>query len=65
MLLTFNANSTRIEVEVDLIDDFVYEGEEDFGGTLTLVSASPRVTISPNNAVATILDDESMQSVRI
>ena len=40
----------------------MYEGEEDFGGTLTLVSDSPRVTIDPDIAVATIEDDEGMET---
>ena len=61
VLLTFNAATRRIEVPVNLTDDRVYEGEEDFGGTLTLVSDSPRVTINPDNAVATIEDDEGME----
>ena len=62
MLLTFNADTTSIEVPVNITDDCVYEGEEDFSGTLTLVSDPPRVTIGPSNAVATILDDEGMQT---
>ena len=60
MLLTFNASTTSIEVPVNIIDDGVYEGEEDFSGTLNLVSDSPQVTIGPSNAVTTILDDEGM-----
>ena len=47
-------------MSVDLINDRVYEGDEDFSGTLALVSDSPRVTIDPNNTEATILDDEGM-----
>ena len=60
VLLTFNADTTSIVVPVNLTDDSVYEGEEDFSGTLNLVSDSPRVTVAPRNAVATILDDEGM-----
>ena len=62
MLLTFNTDTTSIEVPVNLTDDSVYEGKEDFSGTLTLVSDSPRVTIGLSNALATILDDEGMQT---
>ena len=62
MLLTFNAATRSREVSVILRDDSVYEGEEDFRGILTLVSESPRVTISPDNAVATIEDNEGMKT---
>ena len=62
MLLTFNVATRSIAVPVNLTDDSVYEEEEDFSGTLTLVSNSPRVTIAPVNAVATIVDDEGMQN---
>ena len=62
MLLTFNVGTTRLNVSVELIDDNTYEREEDFNGTLTLVSASPRVSIVPDTAVVTIEDDEGMQN---
>ena len=61
VLLTFNA-TTRLNVSVNLINDNTYEREEDFNGTLTLVSTSPRVSIGPDNALATIEDDEGMQT---
>ena len=60
MLLTFNAATTRLNVPVNLIDDNTYEREEDFSGTLALVSTSPRVSIGPSTALATIVDDEGM-----
>ena len=59
MLLTFNAAARRLNVSVDLFDDSRYEREEDFNGILS--SDSQRVTISPDNALATIMDDDSMQ----
>ena len=59
VLLTFNAATKRIVVSVDLIDDSVYEGEEDFSGILTPVSVSQSVAIVERSAVATIVDDES------
>ena len=43
-------------MSVDLFDDNVHEGEEEFNGILT--SDSPRVTVSPDNALAIIEDDE-------
>ena len=61
VLLTFNAATRSIDVSVNLIDDNVHEGEEDFSGTLTLVTDSQRVAIVQGSAVATIVDDESEQ----
>ena len=51
--------SKSINVPVNLIDDNFFEGEEDFNGILTLISGE-NVTISPDNALATIVDDEGM-----
>ena len=62
VLLTFNAATRSIAVPVNLTDDSVYEGEEDFGGTLSLVSDPPRVTINPDNAVAAIEDNEGIKT---
>ena len=58
VLLTFNGSTRRIDVPVNLIDDSVYEGVEDFIGNLTLVSDSQRVAIVRGSVVATIVDDE-------
>ena len=60
VLLTFNASTTRLNVSVELIDDNAYEREENINGILNLVSTSPRVSIGPDNALATIEDDEGM-----
>ena len=65
VMLTFNAATRRIEVSVDLIDDNEFEGEEDFSGTLTLVSDSQRVAIDHGSVVATIVDDESGQNITV
>ena len=54
--LTFNAATRSIDVSVNLIDDRVYEGEEDFVGNL--VTDSQRVAIVQGSAVATIVDNE-------
>ena len=62
VLLTFNAATRSIEVSVSLNDDSVYEEKEDFSGTLALFSNSQRVTIVQGSAVATIVDDESVQN---
>ena len=62
VLLTFNAATKNIEVPVSLSDDIMYEEEEDFSATLALFSDSQRVTIVQGSAVATIVDDESVQN---
>ena len=62
VLLTFNASSRSREVPVNLTDDSVYEGDEDFSGTLTLESTSPRVTIDPEKVLATIEDNKGMKT---
>ena len=58
VLLTFNAATRSIDVPVNLIDDSVYEREEDFSGTLMLVPDLQRVAIDRGSAVATIVDNE-------
>ena len=60
VLLTFNATTRTIQVPVGLIDDNDFEGDEDFNGLLSLVSTLSRVIIAPDNAIATIVEDESM-----
>ena len=62
VLLTFNATTRTIQVPVGLIDDNDFEGDEDFNGLLSLVSSLSRVTIAPANAIATIVEDESMSA---
>ena len=51
-----------IQVPVDLIDDNEFEGDEDFNGLLTLVSSLSRVIIAPDNALATIVEDEGISA---
>ena len=63
VMLTFNATTRSVQVEVDLIDDMVFETDEHFNGILTLVSDSPRVTIDRGSTVATIVEDEGEQNL--
>ena len=66
VLLKFNstANFRMFQVQVSLIDDNDFTGNKEFNGTLTFVSSMERpsvpVIISPDNALATIVEDESM-----
>ena len=48
---------SSILISIDIINDNITEGEENF--TLALSSASPEVSISPSSAVITILDEDS------
>ena len=58
VLLTFNAATSRLNVSVNLRDDSIYEGDKNFNGTL--VTDLERVTVRPDNAMATIEDDEGV-----
>ena len=62
VLLTFNATTRTIQVPVVLINDNEFEGDKDFNGLLTHNSSLSRVTIDPDNALATIVEDEGMSA---
>ena len=58
-MLTFGPNSNRSEILVTIVDDNVYELTEKFNGVLSFPGDPvPRVTLSPNSADVTILDDD-------
>ena len=48
-----------IQIVVDLINDPIFENNELFQGTLTIISRE-RVSLGPGTANATIIEDESM-----
>ena len=48
-----------IEISVELRDDLIFENNEMFQGTLTIISGE-RVSLSPGTANATIIEDEGM-----
>ena len=48
-----------IQIAVDLINDPIFENNEMFQGTLTIISGE-RVSLSPGTADATIIEDEGM-----
>ena len=48
-----------IQIAVDLINDSIFENDEMFQGTLTIISGE-RVSLSPGTADATIIEDEGM-----
>ena len=58
-VLTFDGTSRMQTVNVELEDDSIFELDEIFLGNLTLVGDPERVTVDPDTAEATILDDES------
>ena len=57
-----SASESSFSVQVPLIDDGVFELTETLNASLSFSSAEapPRVTISPDSAQITILDDDSM-----
>ena len=59
MLLTFGPASNRIDIPVTIMNNNVYELTEKFNGVLSFPGDPvPRVTLSPNSADVTILDDD-------
>ncbi len=48
-----------IQITVDLISDSIFENNEMFQGTLTIISGE-RVSLSPGTADATIIEDNGM-----
>ena len=59
MALTFGPSSTRTTISVNIMNDDAYELTETFSATLSFDGAPvPRVTLSPDAAIATILDDD-------
>ena len=44
-------------ISIDIVNDNITEGEENF--TIALSAASPEVGVSPSSAVITILDDDN------
>ena len=58
-LLTFDSATTSIDVPVTIIDDTVFELTESFIVTLSFPGAPvPGVTLDPDSAQTTILDDD-------
>ena len=57
--LQYTLNSTRNMINVTIINDSVFEVTESFSVSLALPgSIPPRVTLAPNSAQITILDDD-------
>ena len=56
---TFDSTTSTVDVSVPLIDDTAFELTEQFGVSLTFPGAPPpRVTLAPDAAQVTILDDD-------
>ncbi len=53
--LHFNGSSTSQTVRITIIDDAILEHDESFFGKLT--ATDPAVTVDPNQAEATIIED--------
>jgi YD repeat-containing protein len=61
--ITFNPGETSKTVDIQLLNDVVYEGNETF--TVTLFSPSGGATITTGTATATILEDDPSATVNI
>ncbi len=59
MPIILSAGMQTIEISVELINDTIFENNEMFQGTLTIISGE-RVSLSPGTANATIIEDEGM-----
>ncbi len=59
MPIILSAGIQTINIPVELINDPIFENNEMFQGTLTIVSGE-RVSLSPGTANATIIEDEGM-----
>ena len=56
---TFDSTTLTIDISVPLIDDAIFELTEQFGASLAFPGAPPpRVTLAPDAAQVTILDDD-------
>ena len=55
--LTFSSTTTRIDLNVTILDDSIVERTEQFEGQLTAVTIGPTVILDPQIAQLFILDD--------
>ena len=59
MLLTFGPRNTSTTINVNTLNDDAYERTETFNASLSFDGDPvPTVTLSPDAAVATIVDDD-------
>ena len=59
MPIILSAGMQSIDIAVELNPDQIFENNEMFQGTLTIISGE-RVSLSPGTANATIIEDEGM-----
>ena len=59
MTLVFSPTATSFTVPVVIIDDSYLENDEPFSTVVNLATADPSITITPNSATITILNDDS------
>ena len=59
MPIILSVGMQTIQIAVELINDPIFENNEMFQGTLTIISGE-RVSLSPGTANATIIEDEGM-----
>ena len=59
MDLTFGPGNTEQVVNIRIIDDLRLETDERFNSTVFLTATDPAVSLSPDPAGITIIDDDS------
>ena len=59
MDLTFGPGNTEQVVNIRIIDDLRLEADERFNSTVFLTVTDPAVSLSPDTASITIIDDDS------
>ena len=57
--LDFSASDTEICVDVDTVENNLFEDDEQFGATLVAFGNIPRLTVQPAQATVNIMDDDS------
>ena len=62
MPIILRARMQSIDIPVDLINDPMFENNEMFQGTLTIISGE-RVSLSPGTADATIIEGITLRSI--
>ena len=65
VVLQFSPGNTRILSSIELRDDNVFELDEVFSANLTLLESSPRVTVNPEYANITVLDNDSKNDINV
>jgi len=62
--LIIPAGSTSSSYSVDIINDVIHEDDETFNVAITLLPSCLSIIVDHNVTIVTILDDESMRTIK-